>query len=132
MIIFDASTSCSVTIHVPHKLPAVCFCSFQKAAALHNCRVSCQAISLWVTPTGRGITRVPPVLISMPWQLQQTILLGSIFLHLISGEICDQHARDKMRTQFRDCAAELSYEFQDTKNTFPGEVYVQVRRKKVQ
>ena len=32
----------------------------------------------------------------------------------------------KMKTEFRDCATKLSDEFEDTKNTFPGEDYVQV------
>jgi len=31
----------------------------------------------------------------------------------------------KMKTEFRDCATKLSDEFEDTKNTFPGEDYVQ-------
>ena len=31
--------NCSVTIHAPHELPAVYFCSYQKAAVLHNCRL---------------------------------------------------------------------------------------------
>ena len=33
----------------------------------------------------------------------------------------------KMKTEFRDCATKLSDEFEDTKNTFPGEDYVQVK-----
>jgi len=52
-------------------------------------------------------------------------ILNNVFFHLISGEICDEAAQMKMTTEFRDCATKLSDEFEDTKNTFNGEYYVQ-------
>ena len=54
-------------------------------------------------------------------------LINNVFFNLISGEICDEAAQMKMKTEFRDCATKLSDEFEDTKNTFNREDYIQVK-----
>eukprot|EP00091_Calanus_sinicus_P016776 TRINITY_DN36334_c0_g1_i1.p1 TRINITY_DN36334_c0_g1~~TRINITY_DN36334_c0_g1_i1.p1 ORF type:complete len:134 (+),score=35.53 TRINITY_DN36334_c0_g1_i1:97-498(+) len=43
----------------------------------------------------------------------------------VSGERCGQDALQEMQTEFQDCSTGLSYHFEDTRNTFPGQEYSQ-------
>ena len=87
--LYFSSGYCFVPIHDLHQLPAFCFCSYQKAAGLHNYSMSCQQISAWRTP--------------MQWGIMSKHLC--LVFHLSTG---------------------LSYQFEDTRNTFPDQEYLQV------
>eukprot|EP00092_Neocalanus_flemingeri_P044981 GFUD01050093.1.p1 GENE.GFUD01050093.1~~GFUD01050093.1.p1 ORF type:complete len:377 (-),score=119.79 GFUD01050093.1:205-1335(-) len=64
-----------------------------------------------------------PLPLSLVLLLSLPLLLHAV--HLPAGEECTQESLEEMQAQFKTCASGLGYQFEDTRNTFLGQQYVQ-------
>eukprot|EP00092_Neocalanus_flemingeri_P065799 GFUD01080077.1.p1 GENE.GFUD01080077.1~~GFUD01080077.1.p1 ORF type:complete len:423 (-),score=136.05 GFUD01080077.1:60-1328(-) len=64
-----------------------------------------------------------PLPLSLVLLLSLPLLLHAV--HLPTGEECTQESLEEMQAQFKTCASGLGYQFEDTRNTFLGQQYVQ-------